>query len=202
MATFRAGQQTHQAVLPQRPALESAPADTPRIGNETGRGRHTSGVVPGAEHGRGETTGGSPATGGVTPEPSRAGEQQHEVHTAPPSVFVLDRHGTPLQPCPPARARKLLAKGRAVVHRHTPFTIRLKERTIAQSQVDGVEIGIDPGSRHTGIAVFTSRAGERRGRYALQLDHRGAQITRQMGQRSGYRRRPRAADQPPPPPPV
>ncbi|WP_306366150.1 RNA-guided endonuclease IscB [Nocardiopsis sp. CC223A] len=109
-------------------------------------------------------------------------------------VFVLDRHGTPLQPCPPARARRLLAKGRAVVHRHTPFTIRLKDRTIAQSQVDGVEIGIDPGSRHTGIAVFTSRPGERRGRYALRLDHRGAQITKKMGQRSGYRQRRRTAN--------
>ncbi|NYJ33561.1 hypothetical protein HNR10_001442 [Nocardiopsis aegyptia] len=33
--------------------------------------------------------------------------------------------------------------------------IRLKDRTAAESEVDGVEIGIDPGSRHTGIAVFT-----------------------------------------------
>ena len=33
-------------------------------------------------------------------------------------VFVLDRRGTPLMPCHPARARKLLAKGRAVVRLH------------------------------------------------------------------------------------
>ncbi|MFD6095378.1 RNA-guided endonuclease IscB [Nocardiopsis flavescens] len=109
-------------------------------------------------------------------------------------MFVLDRHGTPLQPCPPARARKLLAKGRAVVARHTPFTIRLKDRTIAQSQVDGVEIGVDPGSKHTGIAVFTSQGGERRGRYALQIDHRGDRIRKKLGQRSAYRRRRRTAN--------
>lgn len=195
MATFRTGQKTHQAVLPQRPALESVPADTPRIGNETGHG-HRSKAVPGAEHGRGETTSTSPGAGGVTPEPSRAGEQHREVHTKQPQayVFVLDKHHVPLQPCPPARARKLLTKGRAVIARHTPFTIRLKDRTVADSQVDGVEVGIDPGSKHTGIAVFTTRAGERRARYALQLDHRGAAIGKKMGRRAGYRRRRRSAN--------
>jgi 5-methylcytosine-specific restriction endonuclease McrA len=64
----------------------------------------------------------------------------------------------------------------------------LKDRAIADSEVDGVEVGVDPGSRHTGLAVFTSRAGERRGRYALQLDHRGAQISKRMRQRAAYRK--------------
>src|SRR5690625_5206510 len=90
MATFRTGQQTHQAVLPQRPALESVPADTPRIGNETGHG-HRSKAVPGAEHGRGETTSTSPGAGGVTPEPSRAGEQHREVHTKQSGICVRAR---------------------------------------------------------------------------------------------------------------
>ncbi|WP_121187874.1 RNA-guided endonuclease IscB [Nocardiopsis sp. Huas11] len=109
-------------------------------------------------------------------------------------MFVLDKHGTPLQPCHPARARKLLAKGRAVVHRHTPLVIRLKDRTIEDSEVDGVELGIDPGSKHTGIAVFTHQAGQRRGRYTIQLDHRGATIRRKLAQRSGYRRRRRTSN--------
>jgi 5-methylcytosine-specific restriction endonuclease McrA len=103
-------------------------------------------------------------------------------------VFVLDKHGTSLQPTTPARARKLLKSGRAVVARHTPFVIRLKDRTAADSEVDGVELGIDPGSKHTGIAVFTAGAGERRGRYSVQLDHRGAQIRRKLEQRGAYRR--------------
>lgn len=151
-------------------------------------------MAPGVEHVRGETTEGSPVPGGVTPVPARNGEKAREGHqkTEPrqgqPCVFVLDKHGHPLQPTHPARARKLLAKGRAVVARHTPFVIRLTDRTTAESEVDGVEIGIDPGSKHTGIAVFTTRAGERRGRYGLQLDHRGGQITKKMGQRAAYRR--------------
>ncbi|MET7329050.1 RNA-guided endonuclease IscB [Nonomuraea sp. NPDC005650] len=101
---------------------------------------------------------------------------------------MLDKHGRPLQPCTPARARRLLKKGRAVVHRHTPFVIRLKDRTTAESEIDGVELGVDPGSRHTGIAVFTARAGQRRARYGIQLDHRGAAIVRKMQQRAAYRR--------------
>ncbi|MFI0453472.1 RNA-guided endonuclease IscB [Actinomadura sp. 6N118] len=109
-------------------------------------------------------------------------------------MFVLDKHGTPLQPCHPARARELLRKGRAVVHRHTPLVIRLKDREAADSEVDGVEAGIDPGSQHTGIAVFTAQGGERRGRYAIQLDHRGATIGKKMEQRAGYRRRRRSAN--------
>ncbi|SIO86444.1 RNA-guided endonuclease IscB [Nocardiopsis sp. JB363] len=183
MATFRTGQQTHPPVLPQQVALESESADKPRIGYETGL-RHHPTVVPGADHVRGETTDISPDVGGVTTRPL-AGERPRERH---PSVFVLDKNQVPLQPCHPARARKLLSKGRAVVARHTPFTIRLKDRTIDTSVVDGVQVGIDPGSKHTGIAVFTHQAGERRGRYGIQLDHRGAQIRKKMGQRSAYRR--------------
>ncbi|WP_440065890.1 RRXRR domain-containing protein [Streptosporangium sp. OZ121] len=88
-------------------------------------------------------------------------------------MFVLDTHGQPLDPCHPARARRLPASGRAVVHRHTPFVIRLRGRAVADSTIQGVEVGIDPGSKHTGIAVFTERDGIRTGTYGIQLDHRG-----------------------------
>ncbi|WP_218158503.1 RNA-guided endonuclease IscB [Streptomyces sp. MUSC 14] len=183
MATFRVGEKTHPPVLHQQLALEFESADTPRIGDETGLEDRFQ-AVPGAEAGRGEIPGGSSAAGGVTPN-SAVGEEARECH---PFVFVLDRHGHPLQPCTPARARKLLTKGRAVVHRHTPFVIRLKDRAASESAVDGVEVGIDPGSKHTGLAVFTAVAGQRRARYALQLGHRGAQIRKKLQQRADYRR--------------
>jgi hypothetical protein len=138
------------------------------------RARHKtafeSAVEPGTGMGlgRGETTGNaSPSTGGVTRE-SGAGREIH------PRVFVLAKDGTPLDPCHPARARKLLARRRAVVVRHTPFVIRLKERGAEGSKVQGVEIGIDPGSRHTGVAVFrTGQDGARHGLYSMQIDQRG-----------------------------
>lgn len=126
----------------------------------------------------------SPGVERVTPG-SVAGETVREGH---PAVFVLDKHGAPLQPTTPARARMLLKKGRAVVARHTPFVIRLKDRTIAGSQVDGVELGIDPGSKHTGITVFTGIGGNRRGLYGIDLAHRGGSIRDKMSKRAAYRR--------------
>lgn len=41
-------------------------------------------------------------------------------------VFVLDSNRKPLDPCHPARARKLLKAGKAAVFRRYPFTIILK----------------------------------------------------------------------------
>ncbi|WP_030921291.1 RNA-guided endonuclease IscB [Streptosporangium amethystogenes] len=103
-------------------------------------------------------------------------------------MFVLDARGHPLDPCHPARARRLLAAGRAVVQRHTPFVIRLKDRSVTDSVVAGVQVGIDPGSKHTGLAVFTDRGGSRTGRYAIQLDHRGALIRDRLASRAALRR--------------
>ncbi|WP_244190705.1 RNA-guided endonuclease IscB [Streptomyces caeruleatus] len=120
-----------------------------------------------------------------------------------PRVLVLDRKGRPLMPCHPARARELFRKGRAVVARHTPFTIRIKDRVLEDSEVGGVAVRIDPGSKVTGIAVTddiarTSANGEaavlRRGLYAVELVHRGAAIKAGMEQRASHRRRRRVAN--------
>ncbi len=48
-------------------------------------------------------------------------------------VFVLDVHQKTLMPCSEKRARQLLERGRAVVHKMAPFTIRLKDRTVDAS---------------------------------------------------------------------
>ncbi|MFD5511035.1 RNA-guided endonuclease IscB [Streptomyces sp. NPDC127051] len=106
-------------------------------------------------------------------------------------------------PCHPARARELLDRGRAVVARQAPFTIRLKHRTRADSTVDGVQLRIDPGSRATGIAITDERhqvgpTGRthlaRRGLITIELRHRGRQIHSGMMRRAGYRRRRRSAN--------
>ncbi|MEV4381944.1 RNA-guided endonuclease IscB [Streptosporangium sp. NPDC049644] len=103
-------------------------------------------------------------------------------------MFVLDRHGQPLQPTSPAYARKLLRSGRAVVHRHTPFVIRLRDRAAADSTVHGVQVGIDPGSKHTGISVFRADSADRSGLYSIQLEHRGGRIRDRLTARAAYRR--------------
>ncbi|MGW7285852.1 RNA-guided endonuclease IscB [Streptomyces sp. NPDC054847] len=118
-------------------------------------------------------------------------------------MFVLARDGSPLMPCHPARARELLRRSRAVVVRLAPFTIRLKDRVRAQSEVSGVQLRIDPGSKGTGIAVTDTKAEKahdgstmtvRRGLVAVELLHRGEQIRKAMAQRAGYRRRRRSAN--------
>lgn len=183
LATFDAGEKTHRRVLPQPAALESVSADNPRGRDETGhRGRKAAGVG----HGRGETSRSAPSAR-RHPESAQAGEGAgRETHAR---VFVLDRHGRPLQPCHSARARELLRRDRAVVVRHTPFVIRLRDRTVDVSVVDGVEIGIDPGSKTTGMAVFAVTNRVRRGLFALELEHRGARIRDKLVQRSNYRKR-------------
>jgi len=106
-------------------------------------------------------------------------------------------------PCHPARARELLNKGRAVVARQMPFTIRLKDRTLTESEVDGVQLRIDPGSKGTGIALTDEKKETvahgavvtvRRGLLTVELQHRGDRIHRCMQQRAGYRHRRRSAN--------
>ncbi|MFE4536511.1 RNA-guided endonuclease IscB [Streptomyces scopuliridis] len=118
-------------------------------------------------------------------------------------VFVLARGGQPLMPCHPARARELLTRGRAVVARQMPFTIRLRDRALEASEVDGVQLRVDPGSKGTGIALTEERRqagtdGEtrtvRRGLVSIELRHRGEKIRDCLLRRAGYRRRRRSAN--------
>jgi hypothetical protein len=61
------------------------------------------------------------------------------------AVFVLDKRKKPLVRCSKKRARLLLTRGRALVHRHYPLTIRLKDRT--GGEVRPLLVKIDPGSK-------------------------------------------------------
>ena len=94
------------------------------------------------------------------------------INHQPVPVYSSDEQ--PIMPCHPARARKLLIKGRAVPH-HTKglFGIRLLDRTRAQSVVQDVAFNIDPGSQTTGIAVVADdENGQRTVLAALEIKHR------------------------------
>lgn len=217
MTTFPVGEHTHPGVLPQRQALESVGADTPGSRDETAHGHPATARGTGREHGRGETGGRGTRARRRHAEtaPSGAGTAENGNGDVPPHdraysggigasrVFVLSKEGQPLMPCHPARARELLGKGRAVVARQVPFTIRLKDRTLAESEVDGVQLRIDPGSKGTGLALTdekkqADRGGAivtvRRGLVSIELLHRGDQISMCMRQRAGYRHRRRSAN--------
>ncbi|MFI8232156.1 RNA-guided endonuclease IscB [Streptomyces sp. NPDC085900] len=217
MTTFPVGEQTHQAVLPQQPALESVRADTPGSRDETAHGHPATRRGTGREHGRGETDGrrtrarrrhAEPAAAAAEKAESGNGDvptrdQPYTVGVGASRVFVLSKDGRPLMPCHPARARELLRRGRAVVARQVPFTVRLKDRTLADSEVEGVHLRIDPGSKGTGLVLTDEkrepRAGSatgtvRRGLISVELRHRGDRIHVCMQQRVGYRHRRRSAN--------
>jgi len=60
-------------------------------------------------------------------------------------------------PCSPKRARLLLERRRAVVHKIEPFTIRLKDRTLQESSIQSLRLKLDPGSKRTGIAILLEK---------------------------------------------
>ncbi|HUW65370.1 MAG TPA: RRXRR domain-containing protein, partial [Spirochaetia bacterium] len=68
-------------------------------------------------------------------------------------VYVLDKRKKPLMPCSEKRARLLLERGRAVVHKLAPFTIRLRDRLVEDSVLQPLDLKLDPGSKVTGGAV-------------------------------------------------
>ena len=201
--TLHASEETHQAVLPQRPALEPVPVDNPRVGTKRGMGAGL--PATGVQHGRGETGAGPTCPPRRhrcrkdEPGGTELGRHKPPVVTAPkpavPRVFVLGRDGKPLHPCHPAQARRLLASGQARVVRHTPFVIRLLDKEAAEPTANTVQVKIAPGSRHTGIMlVSTGAKGHLYGLFSVQVGHRGQAITKKLRQRAAYRRRRRSAN--------
>ena len=114
------------------------------------------------------------------------------------AVFVLDRKGRPLMPCSEKRARLMLSRGRARVHRMIPFTVRLVDRLLEDSVLQPVRLKLDPGSKTTGIALVREKetvdvsTGEIISTFTvlmlLELQHRGAAIRKALEQRRGHRR--------------
>ena len=108
------------------------------------------------------------------------------------AVYVLDKAGKPLMPCSEKRARLLLARGRARVHRLAPLVIRLVDRRLTDSNVQPLTLKFDPGSRFTGLALVRQQDRRVLVLSLLELIHRGAAIRKAMGQRASYRRRRRS----------
>jgi hypothetical protein len=116
------------------------------------------------------------------------------------AVFVLDRKKKPLMPCSEKRARLLLERKKAVVHRMAPFTIRLKDRIGGETQP--IRIKLDPGSKTTGIAlvreeeILSPEIGEAETAahvlFLGEIGHRGGRIRDRLSARRAFRRRRRS----------
>ena len=112
----------------------------------------------------------------------------HYTHHQSTPVFSSD--GQPLMPTHPAKARKLMQKGRAVPH-HVKglFGIRLLDCTREQSSVQDVTINIDQGSQTTGIAVVADDEDRQRTVLAaLEIKHRAFTIKATLTKRRNFRR--------------
>jgi 5-methylcytosine-specific restriction endonuclease McrA len=113
-------------------------------------------------------------------------------------VFVLDQKKHPLMPCTPKRARLLLKRGRAVVHRVQPFVIRLKDRHVEDVIVQPLALKIDPGSKTSGIALArvqeTEEGAIHHAVFLGEVSHRGEQVHEHKVRQRNARRRRRSAN--------
>jgi 5-methylcytosine-specific restriction endonuclease McrA len=103
------------------------------------------------------------------------------------AVFVLDKRKQALMPCSEKRARLLLSRGLAVVHRTYPFAIRLKQRV--GGDVQAVQLKLDPGSKTTGVALVVLLKDHIKTLNLFHLQHRGQAIKDSLEARSAMRRR-------------
>ena len=118
------------------------------------------------------------------------------------AVFVLDTQGQALMPCTEKRARLLLARGRARVHRLVPMVIRLTDRTADSCAFQPLRLKLDPGSKTTGLALVrdTQDIDKQTGEVQtaavvlnlMELVHRGKQISEALTARRHMRRRRRS----------
>jgi hypothetical protein len=68
-------------------------------------------------------------------------------------VYVINKHGKPLMPCSPRKARILLKQGKAKIIKREPFTIQLLYGSSGYKQP--ISLGVDAGSKHIGISATT-----------------------------------------------
>lgn len=101
----------------------------------------------------------------------------------PNKVFLLDTNRKPLNPITPRQARKLLEKGKAAVLRRYPFTLIL-HREIENPEIFPLTLKIDPGSKHTGLALLSGDVIV----WVAQIEHRAYQISEALTERRQQRR--------------
>lgn len=100
-------------------------------------------------------------------------------------VFVLSKNKKQKDMCSSAKARVLLKKGFAVVHKIYPFTIRLKKDMDNLNEPKEYKIKIDPGSKCTGLSLIDNKDNVV---FLATLEHRGQQVVSNLKTKSGSRR--------------
>ena len=99
-------------------------------------------------------------------------------------VLVIDKHKKPCNTISEAYARRLLFKKQAVIHKRFPFTIRLKNDN-AVLKDRSYTVKLDPGSRHTGIAIVDNKDSVV---MLSEIEHRGHLIKKDLDSRRNVRK--------------
>jgi len=98
-------------------------------------------------------------------------------------VFQLDANKRPLDMIPPARARKLQAKGKAATFRTYPYAI-VHHHSLDSTNTKEYILKIDPGAVWTGFAI---QCGEDI-IFRMELKHRGFEIKESLVKRALWRK--------------
>ena len=104
-------------------------------------------------------------------------------------VFILNKHGKPLMPCKPRKARLLLKANKAKVIKRYPFTIQLLYGSYGYKQ--NVALGVDTGQRHIGFAVTSQDKVFYQSEVELRQDTHKLVYTRKIYRRSRRNRKAR-----------
>ena len=108
-------------------------------------------------------------------------------------VITLDKNKRPLGFMSERRCRILLEKKRAVLYRYFPTIVILKDVDARKlSRLSSYRIKIDPGAKYTGIAIVMDDTNEFM--YAMQIEHRGEQIKKNLDTRRSARRNRRSRE--------
>lgn len=99
-------------------------------------------------------------------------------------VLVVDKRKRPCNTISNAYARMLLFKKQAVIHKRFPFTIRLKnDNAVLKDRAYTVKL--DPGSKHTGIAIIDNNDAVV---MLAELEHRGHIVKKNIDSRRNARK--------------
>ena len=83
-------------------------------------------------------------------------------------VYVINKHGRPLMPTKPSKARKLLKNKKAKIVSYKPFTIQLIYGSTGYTQ--NVDLGVDLGAKHVGVAIVSEGKVLDKGEIELRQD--------------------------------
>ncbi|MCZ0757190.1 RNA-guided endonuclease IscB, partial [Anoxybacillus sp. J5B_2022] len=97
-------------------------------------------------------------------------------------MYVINKHGNPLMPCSPRKARILLTNKKAKVVKRTPFTIQLLYGSSGYKQP--ISLGVDAGTKHVGLSATTKNQVLLEAEVQLRTDIQELLATRRQFRRS------------------